>query len=58
MGQDDGAPADPMTALAEGSTHLHELYSSYVAAGFAPQQALYLVGQVLRAAFSSAPSGD
>lgn len=41
-------PNDPVSALAEGAAQMHELFSSYVNAGFTEQQALYLVGQLLR----------
>lgn len=42
-------PQDPITALAEAATQLHEYYESLLRAGFSAQQALYLVGQVLAA---------
>lgn len=40
-------PVEPMTELLESAVSLHELYLSYVEAGFTEQQALYLIGQVL-----------
>lgn len=58
MGGSGPAPPDPMTELAEGSAHLHELYLSYVQAGFLPAQALYLCGQILRGASAQGPSSD
>jgi hypothetical protein len=42
-------PRDPMSLLAEGATATHELFLSYVQAGFTEAQALYLVGQMLAA---------
>jgi hypothetical protein len=48
------APQDPMTALAEGAAHLHEIFLAYVNAGFTEAQALHLVGQVLAASFGRA----
>ena len=41
-------PADPMTPAVEAASGMHEMYLSYVAAGFTAQQALYLTGQMLR----------
>jgi hypothetical protein len=43
-------PEDPITQLAEGAVATHELFLSYVRAGFTEQQALYLVGQMIVAA--------
>lgn len=40
---DDQMPASPLTALAEGAAQLHELYRSYVEAGFTETQAMQLV---------------
>lgn len=42
-------PDDPITQLAAAAVQLHELYASFVAAGFSESQALYLVGQALSA---------
>ena len=51
-GAQDGTPApvDPLTAMTEGAASAHEIYLSYVHAGFSEAQALYLTGQVLTAA--------
>jgi hypothetical protein len=43
-------PQDPMTQLAEGAASTHELFLSYVGAGFSENQALYLVAQFVTAA--------
>lgn len=40
---------EPMTELAEQATSLHEMYLALVAAGFRPDQALYLTAQVITA---------
>jgi hypothetical protein len=48
-------PPDPLTVLAEAAAQLHEMFISYVRAGFTEQQALYLVGQVIHA---SRPEGS
>ena len=40
-------PADPVTALAIPALSLHEVFTSYIAAGFTHDQALYLTGIVL-----------
>jgi hypothetical protein len=42
-------PLGPISDLAQAATQLHELFSAYVAAGFTEPQALYLIGQLLRA---------
>jgi hypothetical protein len=42
-------PPDPITILGEAAAQLHELYCSYIGAGFTEQQALYLVGQIITA---------
>jgi hypothetical protein len=42
-------PADPGTPLAALTASLHELYLEFVKAGFSEAQALYLVGQQIRA---------
>lgn len=36
-------PADPMSALGEAATGMHELYSSFVASGFTEAQAMQLI---------------
>lgn len=48
-------PIDPMTQLQEGAAQLHELYRTYVDAGFTAQQAIYLVGHLLANVVRSAP---
>lgn len=45
-------PTDPMTALAQGATQMHELYDSYVRAGFTEDQALQISIAVLIAAIN------
>ncbi|WP_187285092.1 hypothetical protein [Streptomyces sp. OR43] len=42
-------PSDPMTALAAAAAQVHELYRSYMDAGFTEQQALELTKAVLAA---------
>jgi len=44
-------PVDPVTQLAAGVTQLHEVYMSYLYAGFTPHQSMILVCEVLRASF-------
>ncbi len=41
---------NPLTQLGEVAAQLHELYTTYVAAGFTEHQALYLIGQQVAAA--------
>ena len=45
-GEADEAPVDPFTAMAEAATAMHELWKTFVDAGFTEAQALYLVGVV------------
>lgn len=45
---DEGMPSEPLSELAEGAAQLHELFSAYIGAGFTEQQALYLLGQIIR----------
>lgn len=40
---DKPEPIDPLTQLAAGAVQLHELFLSFVAAGFSEVQALQLV---------------
>jgi len=40
---------DPLSVLAMAATATHEMFASYVQAGFTEQQALYLTAQVLTA---------
>lgn len=42
-------PQDPITDLAAGAAQLHELYESYIGAGFTDTQALQLVIAILTA---------
>jgi hypothetical protein len=41
-------PKNPISVLLEAAISMHELYSSFVAAGFTEAQALTLVAQTLR----------
>lgn len=50
-------PADPMTLMAEAASAAHELFTSYVDAGFTSGQAIYLVGQILTASLRSNEGG-
>jgi hypothetical protein len=50
-------PAEPLSALAEAASGLHELFLSYVAAGFTDIQALHLVGLLLTASLAK-PGAD
>jgi len=45
----DQTPPDPMSALQEASTQIHEMYISYIDAGFTQHEALYLIGQMIQA---------
>ena len=56
-GPHDGAPTppDPLTVLTEAAAQLHEMYASFVRAGFMPDQALALVGNLLTAIMSRTP---
>ncbi|MEU7431068.1 hypothetical protein AB0B07_09455 [Streptomyces sioyaensis] len=40
-------PADPMTTLAEAATGLHELYESFIAAGFTRDEALEVIKAIV-----------
>lgn len=42
-------PQDPISSLAGAAAGLHELYLTFVEAGFAESQALYLLGQMVAA---------
>lgn len=48
MSDEPKGPPDPITPTQEGAAKAHELFLSYVAAGFTASQALYLVAQLLR----------
>jgi hypothetical protein len=56
------APVDPMTALAENATMMHELLISYVAAGFTRSEAMQVVltitAEGMRAARENGSSTD
>lgn len=43
----DDLPETDMTPLAEGATHLHEMYEAYLEAGFPEERAFGLVSTVL-----------
>lgn len=42
-------PKDPIGTLLEGAIQLHEIYESYIQAGFNSQQALFLCGKIVEA---------
>lgn len=42
-------PEDPMTPMAQAGVEMHEMYTSWVAAGFNRKEALYLVGKYVAA---------
>jgi hypothetical protein len=44
---DQPMPPSPITALAEGAAQTHELYRSYVEAGFTEEQAMQLICTML-----------
>jgi hypothetical protein len=54
---DDQSPADPMTQMAEGAAEVHEMFLSYVAAGFTNAQAITLVSAILTALIHNANGG-
>lgn len=47
------APLPPMTPAAANAAQLHELFTSYVDAGFTEAQALSIVNNVLTASIST-----
>jgi hypothetical protein len=49
----DGMPTDPVSLLAAAATQTHEMFVSYMNAGFTEPQALYLVGQMITASMRS-----
>ena len=51
-------PVDPMTVLREAAVQTHELFKTYLDAGFTEQQALYLVGQMIRGAAQQGTPGE
>ncbi len=46
-------PEDPITQLAAAAVQLHELYSSYIEAGFSEPQAFDLVKTILAASMNN-----
>jgi hypothetical protein len=42
-------PPDPFGPMAESAVQPHQVFRSYVDAGFTEQQAIYLTGQILAA---------
>lgn len=51
-------PPSPMTALAQRAAEHHELFRSWIAAGFTEQQALQLLCSMLAAAVATAPGNE
>lgn len=43
----EGMPDDPFTKLAAGATSMHEMYLSFVAAGFKEEHAIALLQTIL-----------
>lgn len=54
---EDLMPAEPMSEMAEGAAQLHELFESYVRAGFRRPEALYIVGIVISTGMSNTDRG-
>lgn len=50
---DSTLPPDPVTLMAAGAAEMHELYLSYVRAGFRRREALELVKALLVTAFQA-----
>jgi len=49
MSSDDSStPVDPISELRAAAVQLHELHEEWLRAGFTADQAIYLVGQVIR----------
>ncbi len=48
MSENNKGPGDPIRPLLDAAITMHEMYISFVKAGFTEQQALYLVSQSLR----------
>ena len=48
MAEEEG-PKDPFTPANEGAAQLHEIFASYMDAGFTEAQALYLLGEFIKA---------
>ena len=51
----DQMPPDPMSQLAEGAAQTHELFTSYVQAGFDRGEALQIVIAILMAHIQRQP---
>lgn len=51
----DKMPTDPITDLAAAAVQLHELYESYVAAGFTGAQAMQMVCTIIAASMGASP---
>ena len=51
-------PADPLGPLAANAVQLHEVMTSYVAAGFTVEQAVYLTGVVLATILRQSPGAS
>jgi len=51
-------PDDPVTSLREGAVAFHELYLSYVDAGFTESQALTMICHIISAAMSRPSVAD
>lgn len=49
-------PADPVSPLEQLAAAHHEMWTAYVRAGFTTDQALYLVGQIVRAGATASAS--
>jgi hypothetical protein len=47
--------ADPVTSLLQGALATHEMFETYMRAGFTESQALYLTAQLLLAAAQAGP---
>jgi hypothetical protein len=54
---DEEMPKDPLVGYKESAIHLHELYTSYVAAGFTNEQAFGLVCLVLQTTITNMSNG-
>lgn len=48
-------PTDPLTELGQAAQQMHELYLTWIDAGFTESQALYLLAQVIRSAGRGTP---
>ena len=48
----------PATPMHEAATELHEMFQSFVKAGFSRKEALYLAGQYLAAAIHNGKPGE